>query len=156
MIKHAAGSFHVNFYTKRINGFDKDSLIGGSKKSDVINAVKEKLSGKLVIVCGGESDIQTLDLSTTQFDCFDLQQYWFEKIMNEHGVFVNQPIGLRHIYHYYYGIDIQAGIHFAETDAKATMRLFREKYIKECKQKNIYDQSNPEPFENFPRLPKLF
>lgn len=100
--------------------------------------------------------MQTLELSTTQFDSYDIQLYWTEKILNDHGVFVTQPIGLRHIYHHYYGVDIQSGAHSAETDAKATMKLFREKYIKECKEKNIYDKINPEPFEYFPRLPKLF
>lgn len=127
-------------------------MVDGRPYQDVKAEVIKILQGKLVITCGGEDDLQGFELSRTQFTNFDLHDYWFERYNNQHGQLVEEPIGLKHIYHHYFKKDIQQGIHSAFVDAKATMRIFRFIYLPEAENKNIINKENPTPWEHFPRL----
>ena len=149
-IYHPEGSFKTNRATIAVNGFKPDSLIHGQQKDEVVREITSFLNEKLVILCGGESDFVSLGLSTSQFNTFDLQQYWFETKFNSDGVEIDQPIGLKHIYFHYFGKKLQIGVHDAMEDAIATMKVFREVYVK----LNDNFEPNPQnaPFSDFPRI----
>jgi hypothetical protein len=148
-VLHAAGSYKVNFETKKINGFDSNSLAQGIPIDEVIKDVIKQLQGKLLIFCSAYGDLSSMNLSPSQFDIFDLQQYWKEAKTNSDGVDIEQKIGLKHIYHYYFGTKIQTGIHDPMIDAQATMKIFREVYmhLDEPERFPLFP-----PFINFPRV----
>jgi hypothetical protein len=148
-IYYAPGSFKINKSTKAINGFTSMSLQDGRPYNDVIQDIITVMQGKLVIFCGVYGDMKSMGLSASQFDVFDLQQYWKECTTNKEGVDVEQSIGLKHIYYKYFGRNIQDGTHDAMKDAVGTMRIFREIYMK---LDNPVKNPDVPPFRDFPRV----
>jgi DNA polymerase III epsilon subunit-like protein len=121
----------VNQYTRRITGFEANSLVNGKERETVRKEVKQLLQGKLVIIYNGGADFRALDIDQSDFKFFDLQevfQKWngkFNRLGNKHF----EPIGLRHLFYHYLKIDIQSGCHSALEDARATMQLFKDNYL---------------------------
>ena len=55
-----AGSFRVNKHTRRINGFNKNSLQNGRSLAAVKEEIRKVLKDKLVITCNGAADFRAL------------------------------------------------------------------------------------------------
>ena len=131
-----AGSFVVNCHTLSVNGIHASALACGKPPSKVTEEVRRILKNKLVITCGGTMDFVSLGLSpqeTQEFTNFDLQRHFRRPIMARSvkkwlGA-RTEPIALRSLHLNFFGEDIQASAHSAFEDAKATLRIFLEKYI---------------------------
>ena len=89
-------------------------------------------------------DFDCLDLDAREFDVFDIHGYWKRLNPTKFGLKL-QPISLRDIYYYYYGFDLQSGVHSCTEDARATMRLFREQYVLHGYEKRHYCPENGFP-----------
>jgi hypothetical protein len=93
----------VNQYTRRITGFEANSLVNGKESETVRKEVKQLLKGKLVIIDKGGADFRALDIDQSDFKFFDLQevfQKWNGKF-NRLGNKNFEPIGLRHVFYHY-------------------------------------------------------
>ncbi|CAG7734050.1 unnamed protein product [Allacma fusca] len=155
LVYHATGSFLVTKRTLAINGFKEDSLVGGTRIGIVSKKIEEILTGKLAITIAGEGDFGCLDLDVGMFETFDIHDHWqqWSGDFNRYGQKNYQRISLKRLIKYYYGEDIQDGIHSAETDACSTMKLFREKYLSiKSTQLNSKLHDN---FDEFNEIPKL-
>ncbi|CAG7730736.1 unnamed protein product [Allacma fusca] len=145
------GSFLINKHTKEINGFNENSLVNGSPFELVREKFKSLFKDKLVITCGGTNDLTGLDLDWNdfeEFERFDLHQHFQKPAVNQYGISDDdnlQPIGLRSLYHYFFKEDIHVGVHTAEADAKATMKLFMEVYVKTEKTEDLESKFNNNP-----------
>lgn len=126
-VQHAKGTYVVNEYTVAVNGIKNGDLDNGLDFKTVSDAVKEILSGKLVITCDGAKDFACLDLVKAEYQTFDIQLHWTKWDGNYNrktGEPVMQPIGLRSLSVHYLKYDPQAGMHTASSDARATVEMF--------------------------------
>ncbi|CAG7825596.1 unnamed protein product, partial [Allacma fusca] len=84
------------------------------------------------------------------FENFDLQSHWIQPKINRDFVKVHEPISLKRLVKVYFKEEIQQGIHTALQDAKATMLIFTEVYIK-IKKSHVSskDNMNVDEFADF-------
>ncbi|CAL8143024.1 unnamed protein product [Orchesella dallaii] len=129
-IKHERGSFLVNNYTRKVNGFNENSLVNGKDLEVVMAEVGALFEGKLIITYGGGTDFDSLELFSGDFDTYDIAEYFKKPKPNKRGEDYGEKIGLRTLCHHFFHEDIQAGVHSPKTDAAATMKLFLEVYVK--------------------------
>ncbi|OXA46050.1 RNA exonuclease 4 [Folsomia candida] len=142
-VYHKAGSYKVNSYTKKINGFEGSVLEKGRELSAVKEQTESIIEGKVVVTAGGASDLLSLGLVPSDYELFDIQTVFrkWSGQFTKAGDKVYQPINLRSLYFHYFGEDIQSGIHSSLTDARATMRLFQEIYLPLALAKNPFSRS---------------
>ncbi|RWS21101.1 hypothetical protein B4U80_11933 [Leptotrombidium deliense] len=151
MVKWEKGSFIVDYYTRRTNGFNESSLVKGKPFEEVQAKVKEILKDKLVIVCGGGNDFAALHLEMELYDVWDIQTYFqgMTSQVDRFGMPVFQPHKLRSIFKYCFPDECLNNIHTAENDALGTMRIFR------WYRNNgtfLHDRRYMEDFTHMPRL----
>lgn len=125
-IYHKPGSFIVNKFTIKVNGFQRDSLSKGKDLEQVKLELDKVLKGKLIITVAGAGDFSALDLPISDYDVFDLHQHWkkWNGTYTKTGEPNFQPISMKSLYNYYKGTHIQEGIHDAVQDCLYTLELF--------------------------------
>lgn len=125
-IRHKSGSFLVNPFTLLINGFGSADFDNEEfpELSTVTAEVHRLLRGKLVVTLGGVADFRSLNLEIADYDYFDLQMYWWNTKLNQHGVVVEEKLSLRSLSKFYLKEEVQGAIHTSIEDAKTTAKLF--------------------------------
>jgi hypothetical protein len=150
---HSPGSFLVNKYTKKINGFNKYSLINGKNIEIVRQSVHDILFAepeeepKLIILWDATPDFNALRLEAGVYDVFDLQKHYDRYAT--HDIYHEFPLKtkLKAVYNKLFpGEPFQDGVHDAMSDALATRRIFMEGYIKKDK---IFDLNLRENFDPY-------
>ena len=126
-VYHKRGTFLVNSYTIKCNGFKDRSLENGKPLAVVSSEVAEILMDKLVVTCAGENDFRSLDLDVSAFDKFGLHEYY----KRQHAELEDdlQSMSLRDIYFMHFEQDIQRATHAADKDAISAMRIFAGGYV---------------------------
>lgn len=121
-IKHEAGTYSVNKFTKRSSGIQtKNELRFGTPFHEVTETFDDIFKDKYHVTCGGGADYTYLELTGGDYKNFDLQQFYrWSSLTNPLG----DAMSLRDIYFYYFKDDIQRGNHNAMIDAKATLKFF--------------------------------
>jgi hypothetical protein len=127
IVYHKPGSFLTN---NPVTGFKSNTFINGRGLEGIRKQLEEDLHGKLVILYGAAGDFEAIGLNAGDFDYFDLQTFWRKHKADSLDEKETEAINLRSVYRYYFGDDIQSGLHDACADARATLRLFKEQYIK--------------------------
>jgi DNA polymerase III epsilon subunit-like protein len=154
-VYHKPGSFVVDQWTLAINGFKTKDFLDGRHFSEIQRDVMKIIKGedKLIITCGHQNDFRALSLETSEYNIFDLQDIYWCRNYNKNGIVIPERVGLARLYYKFFGTNPHLGIHSASTDAKYTMKIFREKYIKSDLR---FDRQNKEGFDliDFPALPK--
>ena len=126
-IYHEPGSYIVNYYTRKINGFEADTFRTGQNEIEVKKEIEKALQNKLIILCSAGSDFSMLDLKARDFDYFDIQSHFYAKVLDEQGSYVNEPHSLLSIFrHYFPNEEFQSAVHDATSDAVATMKIFKD------------------------------
>ncbi|CAG7726929.1 unnamed protein product, partial [Allacma fusca] len=148
-VKHDPGECQINRITISKNGITANILRNGHKSLDTVeNEVADLLKDKLVIHIAGATDFKSLGLCIGDFENFDLHSHWQQPKINSNGILVHENIGLKRLIRKYFNDeDFQSGIHSAEADARATLRIFREVYIK-IKQTEVCTKYNSD-FDQF-------
>lgn len=116
-----------------MNGFLEGDLEDGEPIENVRMEVEKYITmNYLFIMSGGAADFLSLDIPPSTVNFWNLQQHWTKQNgqYTKLGEKVMQGIGLRSLYYHYFNVDLHAGQHSAEKDALATMKLFREVYVK--------------------------
>lgn len=145
-LKYKPSEIYLTEIMKTMTGFKYNSFTDGEETSVVQTKLREIFKNKLLILINAGSDFLAMgfDKWKTEFDVFDLHENY------KSGT---KEIGLRSLVHYFYGIDIQAGIHDPDVDAKYTMKIFREQYIPE-KQIDPVKAKSRSPDKVYDYIPK--
>ncbi|CAL8128674.1 unnamed protein product [Orchesella dallaii] len=151
-VKHAPGTFLTNPKIVQVSGINKYDLINGSEMEEVTKEVDRLIASKYMITVAGENDFRSLNLRYNEFRVFDLQSFY--RRPNPYEI-DSSPMSLRDMYFYHFKEDCQppGKPHDDETDARATMRVFREGYIKTAKFCNSNGIFDPD-FSSVPNLRK--
>jgi len=145
-------SFRVDHITRQVNGFEETSLIDGKPFAEVQKEVSAFIENRLIIFCGAGSDFDLLDLCAADYTYFDIQRHWYSTKINNKGLIIKEPLSLASIYRHYYPTEpFQTGKHDSTEDARATMKIFREQYLK-LKIYSKHQKDNEEPFNNIARF----
>jgi len=112
-----------------VNGFEQGSLINGLPPAKVTKEFKKLVASNLLVEVALGNDIRSLDLDPNQImNTFDLQIFYRRPDpTNEYN---HTPMSLRDMYYMDFEEDIQEGKHNAATDSYATMRVFKEGFLK--------------------------
>lgn len=129
-VRHQRGSYLVNKYTRKVNGIEFDDLENGEEIGKVRNKVAGEIDGGLVVGHTLEADLNSLDLDIGLFPHFDIKNQYYGTTKD----FQIQGHKLKDIYAAYFKEPFQDGVHSAEADAVATMKIFMEVYMKQVKE----------------------
>ncbi len=151
VIRHDPGTFLVNRFTRVVNGFESFSLMRGSPIAVVKKELETFMDSKLWIMVDAAGDFSSLDFKPNEHDYFDLQSEYYSYLTDEHGAQSWSGHSLRSIYEHFFHTPFQTGPHTSAEDAKATIKIFREVYLK-TKTTAVHTKHNPFPADNIIRL----
>jgi DNA polymerase III alpha subunit (gram-positive type) len=147
-VKHNAGSYLVNRYTLGINGIRYNDLEDGVPLEYIKAQLEKIFKDNIVVGVNLNCDLTSLGLNMRDYVSFDLQTE-YKSVVSNNGVPNVVGHSLKSLYKHYFGnTNFQLGVHTAESDAIATMRIFREIYVPyktnaaDCNQKesdNMYN-----------------
>lgn len=145
-IQHLPGTYRVDYFSRiTANITSRNQLQNGEPFSSVVEDFKKLSNGKIHVTCGGGNDYRYMELASAEFYNFDLQSFYQRP--NEDNPRKKDHMSLRDIYWYHFKADFQRGPHNATVDAKATMKIFRDGFMK-LNLKNEFD------FSEVPNLKK--
>ncbi len=155
VVYHKPGTFMTNPKMVAKSGIRKYDLVNGIHMSIVKEKVESIFKDKLVIVVNGATDFTSLGLKNYDFDTFDLQEY-YKRPGNIDNGFAKTGMSLRDMYFMEFNEDFQGTqTHSAVEDAKATLRIFMEGYIKRNEKKETRgDSTYSEVFYDATKLKK--
>lgn len=124
LVRRPPGSFLVNFGS-RLSGINTRSFLANGQPLSWIQDQIRKHKDKLILVCGNEyNDFGSLELSLADFSVFNIQKLFRRPEGNI------QPIGLAALAEVFLNQVIQKDKHCPTIDAKATIDLYIECYVK--------------------------
>lgn len=115
---------------RKNSGLNPDHFVRGLDKFTIKRELRKIIGPNLLI--GFALDIQLLSLDTTstieEFCLFDFHSIFRRPSSINNTVF--EPIGQRHVIKHFFDLDILSGPQSAILNAKMTMRLYNEVYLK--------------------------
>ena len=122
------------------------SCMPGKPLTEVKPEVKEVIGDNLVIGFALDKQFQSLDMSYSNFKCYDFNEFYIQKARHNPNKF--EPIGHRRLFKYFFNIDVLGTFQSCLETAIPTMRLYNEKYLMHNKIDKLH-------FDTIPKLPKV-